>query len=207
MSILAEIGQVRSLAGLATSLASRVGGGIVKGFHALRKSAHSQGEHAFQSFLNTFATLDANGDGIINGADAATGQVKGLTSTVSPVQAFINTMDRDGSGTLSQTEFQGTKQVFRIFDLNGDGELTAGEMMQSLSRLQTEKNTQEFVIGLIKAADSNGDGVLTAGEMGISPDTMNRIDLDSDGLLTRDELIKAYGLTAPPAGSTVSIEA
>ncbi len=85
----------------------------------------------------------------------------------------INFIDIDQSGTINLEEFmrlmsmhvndrddeEDMMNVFRVFDKDGDGYITAEELKQAMLNLN-EEVTDEDIEDMIREADDNGDGTV-----------------------------------------------
>ncbi|KAF9426209.1 calmodulin-like 3 [Podila epigama] len=78
---------------------------------------------------------------------------------------FLEACDKLGLGGQNASGLQGKKDqreidaIFKEFDLDGNGVITADELGKVLSR-QGENLTKEQLKDMIKAADLNGDNVI-----------------------------------------------
>lgn len=107
-------------------------------------------------------------------------------------------------------EMRELKEVFRHFDANGDGKISAFELKSVLASLGEEDLSEEELTAMIREADSNGDGFidltdfirLNTGEVaGFDADSELRdaftlFDVDKKGCITAQglhEIMKRLG--------------
>ena len=101
-------------------------------------------------------------------------------------------LDRDGDGKVTMAEIEASATArFAATDTNGDGALSAEEMIAAAQNGQDDR-LERRVSRMIERLDSDGDGSLSASEMAArGGDRMQkmfeRIDADGDGALTEEE--------------------
>jgi Ca2+-binding EF-hand superfamily protein len=90
---------------------------------------------------------------------------------------MINTVDADGDGTVDFEEFiqlmemkmndsdeeQDIIEVFKVFDNDGNGYITAAELRHVMTNLE-EKLTDDEIDEMINEADIDGDGQISYNE-------------------------------------------
>ena len=125
-------------------------------------------------FEEAFALFDTDGDGCITTKEL--GKVmRSLGQDPSDIQLqdMINEVDIDGSGTIEFAEFLALitrkteeseaedelREIFRVFDEDGDGYISAVELKHVMRNLG-EKLRDEDVKKMIEEADMDGDGKL-----------------------------------------------
>lgn len=121
-----------------------------------------------------FAVYDTNRDGIITTRELGTVMRQlGQNPTEAEILEMIKQVDKDRSGTISFSEFvvlmgekmktvdteEDVRDAFRVFDVNGNGQISAHELRHVATNLG-EKLTEEEVNEMIRVADSDGDGVI-----------------------------------------------
>jgi Ca2+-binding EF-hand superfamily protein len=168
-----------------------------------RKAGKSFGE---------FRRYDLNGDGILTAdevlrylkLEAAPKPAKGPTRVLPEgLPPWFRAMDQDGDGQITLKEWRnGGKPVseFRQYDLNGDGILTADEVLHFLKKAREPKpdNGPGSVLpkGLpswFKALDKDGDGQITLQEWRNAAKPVNEFrqyDLNGDGIITSEEVLR-----------------
>jgi len=125
-----------------------------------------------ENLKEAFALFDKDGDGSITSKEL--GEVMknlGQTPTEDDLKDLVNEVDGDGDGTIDFEEFvimmsktinieesgEEFREVFDLFDKNGDGKISAqelGEVMKTLG----EDLSEEEVNNMIREGDINGDG-------------------------------------------------
>mmetsp|Transcript_49040 Transcript_49040/g.60275 ORF Transcript_49040/g.60275 Transcript_49040/m.60275 type:complete len:160 (-) Transcript_49040:130-609(-) len=123
-------------------------------------------------FWEAFALFDEDRNGVITTSEL--GKVMrslGQQPTESDLQAMINEVDSDGTGTIDFPEFlslmsvkmhqsdveEEIKEAFGVFDMNSNGQISAAELRHVMTNLG-ENLTDAQVDGMIREADMDGDG-------------------------------------------------
>lgn len=89
---------------------------------------------------------------------------------VSDTASYLQRMDSDGDGKLSQAEYvQWMMYAFDHMDSNGDGVLTADELPGGKGRPITREQQRQTIIDRFHKQDANGDGYLSARELAAPP--------------------------------------
>ena len=87
----------------------------------------------------------------------------GQNPTEAELKDMINEIDADGNGTIDFPEFlsfmaeEELIKAFKVFDRDGNGQISAAELRLVMNNLG-EKLTDEEVDELIREADVDGDG-------------------------------------------------
>lgn len=128
-----------------------------------------------EKFKQMFMMFDKDGDGTVSTKElGAVMRSIGLYPTEEELEEMIDEADRDDSGTVDFHEFvnlmakreteketeEDLKQVFRVFDKDGNGYISTSEIKFVLTRLGinlSNDDLQEMVI----EADINGDQMIT----------------------------------------------
>lgn len=132
-----------------------------------------------------FSTFDKDGDGFITASELEESlQRLGLAITAAETAAMVDRVDANGDGLIDLQEFrqlcdemmlpgevtagevdQNLREAFRIFDGNGDGQITAEELAMALTSLGMKQGAKvEDCREMIKRVDRDGDGKVDFGE-------------------------------------------
>lgn len=140
---------------------------------ALHVIANQLNEDSIKALRDIFMSLDRNGDGLLTPVELKEGLDKaGLKEIPPDLQAIMESVDSDGSGVIDYTEFlaatldrhQYIKEdvcwsAFRVFDRNGDGQISMDELTQVLGDPAVEDVMgRKAIADLLKEVDGNGDG-------------------------------------------------
>eukprot|EP00928_Gymnodinium_smaydae_P095478 TRINITY_DN8222_c4_g1_i1.p1 TRINITY_DN8222_c4_g1~~TRINITY_DN8222_c4_g1_i1.p1 ORF type:complete len:526 (-),score=133.67 TRINITY_DN8222_c4_g1_i1:160-1593(-) len=141
---------------------------------ALTCIAQQLNDSSLEELKNTFRALDVNQDGTLTAKEIVEGMQRHKVSIPEDLTTILKTLDTDGSGVIDYTEFMAatltTKQyltddalwaAFRVFDIDGDGNITREELEKVLSE---KENGAEGAAELIREADFNGDGNISFDE-------------------------------------------
>jgi len=145
---------------------------------ALHVIASQLGESQIKALRDTFMALDGNGDGLLTVNEMKEGLVScGLKEIPPDLQQIMEDVDSDGSGVIDYTEFLAASldkkvymaedvcwQAFRIFDRNGDGQISKDELKQMLGNdgkgdcnSLAEQSARDLA-EVMQEIDQNGDG-------------------------------------------------
>jgi calcium-dependent protein kinase len=139
---------------------------------ALHIIAGQLNESQIKALRDVFTVLDANGDGLLTSKEMKEGLLKsGLTDIPADLQQIMEDVDSDGSGVIDYTEFLAATvdrrnyteesvvwEAFRIFDKNGDGNISKEELAEVLGDGSVKNIIGEEIENLLKEVDGNGDG-------------------------------------------------
>ncbi|XP_060627786.1 troponin C, skeletal muscle [Anolis sagrei] len=132
-------------------------------------------EEMIAEFKAAFDMFDADGGGDISTKELGTVmRMLGQTPTKEELDAIIEEVDEDGSGTIDFEEFlvmmvhqmkedakgkseEELAECFRIFDRNADGYLDAEELIE-IFRASGETVSESEIEELMKDGDKNNDG-------------------------------------------------
>ena len=129
-------------------------------------------EQELTDLKEAFAVFDKDGDGRITKTEIRlVMESLGKTPSDQDVEDMMNEADMDGNGSIDLHEFvsmmkkKKTKkeeereiiEAFRVFDVDGDGYVTAVELRKVMAKLG-EHLTDDDVDSMIIAADADGDG-------------------------------------------------
>ena len=93
-------------------------------------------------------------------------------------------LDVNNDGSISRDEWKGNPQVFERIDKNGDGSLTREELIAAGPR----QSRQSRPGGRIIQMDTNNDNQISRDEWKGEPKRFDRLDVNRDGVITREEL-------------------
>ncbi|XP_010262279.1 PREDICTED: probable calcium-binding protein CML16 [Nelumbo nucifera] len=127
-----------------------------------------------------FARFDMDRDGSLTHLElAALLRSLGLKPTGDQIHVLLRNMDRNGNGSIEFDELvnailpdmnedifvnqEQLLQVFRSFDSDGNGYITAAELAKAMSKMGQPLTYRELT-DMIREADSNGDGVISFNE-------------------------------------------
>uniref|UniRef100_A0A0G4IFX6 Calcium-dependent protein kinase 1 n=1 Tax=Chromera velia CCMP2878 TaxID=1169474 RepID=A0A0G4IFX6_9ALVE len=143
---------------------------------ALTVIAQQMSETDIKQLKSIFLSLDKNGDGSLTVQEIRDGMAKaGMKDIPRDLDILMKEVDSDGSGVIDYTEFIAASldrrqyiqedvcwAAFRVFDLDGNGRITADELQQVLGMDDVNavfggKNLSE-IKSMIQEVDKNGDG-------------------------------------------------
>ncbi len=104
------------------------------------------------------------------------------------VENFLTKYDADENGALSKKEFPSTDEKFDKIDADSDGSVTLEELKAS----HQEWAKEEFARSFLKKYDADEDGVLSKKEFPGTDEKFDKIDADSGGSVTLEELIACH---------------
>jgi len=146
-----------------------------------------------------------------------------------PVEDFLKRFDANKDGQVTKKEFTGPPNRFAIFDTNGDEILSREEIearplpRQRGSRTAQQKPQTERTRGsffgntFLERFDVNRDGQVTKEEFTGSPQRFPRLDRDSNGIITKDEVppgppkgrrersVEPHPFELPEGGNTLAV--
>lgn len=167
---------------------------------------------ALNQLLSTLMTL------VMNLSQGASTETASQDSGQSEADYF-NSLDTDGSGSLSQTEFTSARpddvtedmanNLFSQLDADGDGTLSAEELAaKDAAPNGAPPPPPAEEDDSISSLDTNGDGVVSQAEfLAARPDEVSeedatnlfsQIDSDGDGTVSQDELEASRRTDGPP---------
>ncbi|KAK3093733.1 hypothetical protein FSP39_019382 [Pinctada imbricata] len=130
------------------------------------------GRISYEEFKEAFSLFDKDGDGNVTTKELGTVMRSlGQNPTEAELQDMINEMDTDGNGTVDFPEFltlmarklsdadsvEDLIEAFRVFDKDGNGEISAAELRHVMKSLG-ENLTDDEVDEMIREADVDGNG-------------------------------------------------
>jgi calmodulin len=129
-------------------------------------------EEEIAEFKEAFSIFDRDGDGTIDNDELGTVMRSlGYQPSEEEIEDMMREADKDGNGTIDFAEFiefmprqdkddnaeDEMLEAFQVFDVDGNGSITADELRQIFLNLG-EKLTDEEITDMIKEADIDGDG-------------------------------------------------
>ncbi|KAJ7954322.1 Calcium-binding protein [Quillaja saponaria] len=168
---------------------------ITIGSRSSSMSLHSRSQIVAE-LEQVFKRFDVNGDGKICASELGSiMRSLGQPSTDVELQGMIREVDADGDGCIDLNEFielntkgvdsdevlENLKDAFSVFDIDGNGSITAEELNMVLKSLGDECSVAECR-KMISGVDSDGDGMIDFEEfkvmmmMGSRHDAMDAMD-------------------------------
>ena len=146
-------------------------------------------EAEFEGPDRVFGFLDKNGDGVITedeGKQAGGGP--GGRQTQDAAARFgkmLENWDADGDGQISKDEYKGRPENFARLDGDGDTFITEQEFVDGMAQMMQRRNPIQEMLALW---DTDADGRVSWDEWAAF---FAIADVNDDGFLTQDELMKA----------------
>ncbi|KAG1339064.1 putative calcium-binding protein CML31 [Cocos nucifera] len=122
-----------------------------------------------------FGQFDVDGDGKISPAELRLVMMRtiGEELNLEEAEAVVRSADKDGDGLLDLEEFVGLagveeeerelRKAFGMYEMEGEGCITASSLKRMLSRLGESRELEECQ-AMIRRFDLDGDGVLSFDE-------------------------------------------
>jgi Ca2+-binding EF-hand superfamily protein len=150
-----------------------------------RGEVPESGRTAFETLLKHG---DANKDGKIDQEEYRE-LLSSLRDGFGSLKTRFADLDKDGDGKLSKAEYEGPEFLFPRIDADGDGFISKAEAdkFQPGPGAGGALAAGEFGQRL-RAMDKDGDGKVSKAEFLGPPPLFDRLDRNSDGFLTSDEL-------------------
>jgi len=137
--------------------------------------ASQSSDSDIKNLREAFIKMDSNGDGTLSFAELQTG-ISSASGVTLNLQTIMEEMDFDQSGRIDYTEFLASTldktvymqeeklyMAFKVFDKDGSGKISAGELREILGQQGGESN-EEFWSSLIEECDVNHDGEIDFNE-------------------------------------------
>ncbi len=136
-----------------------------------------------------------------------------------PTTEFFETHDQNADGTVTQDEFSGSGEVFRLLDKDKDGAITGPDLglpvdykpdPRAVERAKKRargmapengtgsgrRNAPSSILQAITKMDADGDGKVSKDEWKFRPQGFDRLDRNRDGFIDKRELKRAGGAGA-----------
>ncbi|KAL0906793.1 hypothetical protein M5K25_025315 [Dendrobium thyrsiflorum] len=138
------------------------------------------GSNHLRQLRDIFSRFDMDSDGSLTLLElAALLRSLGLKPTGDQIHALLSSMDANGNGTVEFEELAAAitplmseqalvnqeqlLEVFRSFDRDGNGYISAAELARSMARMGQPLTFYELT-AMMREADTNGDGVISFNE-------------------------------------------
>jgi Ca2+-binding EF-hand superfamily protein len=118
---------------------------------------------------------------------------------VAPATSLLSVLDLDRDGVISTSEMTYAAITLKALDLDEDGVLTVAELaararLHSTSRTDTGtarpvSARTTAIFNLFHQLDANNDGILQPMEIANANSSLAHLDVNRDGVLTRDEIL------------------
>lgn len=134
-------------------------------------------EEQIAELREIFRTFDRNNDGSLTQLELSSLlRSLGLKPSPDQLEVFIQRADTNNNGLVEFSEFvalvapellpakspyteEQLRQLFRMFDRDGNGFITAAELAHSMAKLGHALTAEELT-GMIREADTDGDGMI-----------------------------------------------
>ena len=112
-----------------------------------------------------------------------------------PMFPIIAALDTNHDGVIDSNEIANASAALLTLDKNGDGKLSADELMPQLpdgQKFAPPDGGKFPTLPIMKALDTNGDGEIDASEIANASTALKTLDKNGDGKLTRDEIMPQF---------------
>lgn len=153
-----------------------------------------------------FSEIDSDGDGLLSQEEmvadlenlqnqkAAMGQLTmamlGSTGSESLFDALLNELDSDGDSLISQEESGLDDNLFSSLDTDGDGNLSSEEVEEAMTPPEGAMPPPEAMVN--ESVSSGSSSSSSDSSDSESEEEYDEYDYNQDGVVTFDELQKAY---------------
>jgi Ca2+-binding EF-hand superfamily protein len=133
-----------------------------------------------------FARMDKNGDGFLTPDEMRPGRFQRQGAG----RRGPRMMDQNGDGQIARDEWKGPAEVFDRLDANRDGSITREEFKAGRQHDRRGKHG-------LRSMDQDQNGQITREEWKGQAELFNRLDSNSDGVITSDEMKGHRGKRRP----------
>ncbi|XP_028754704.1 probable calcium-binding protein CML17 [Neltuma alba] len=148
---------------------------VIEGVNMSSKKAVNLDDEQIAELREIFRSFDRNNDGGLTQLELSSLlRSLGLKPSPEQLEGFMQKADTNNNGLVEFSEFvalvapdllpakspyteEQLKQLFSMFDRDGNGFITAAELAHSMAKLGHALTAEELT-GMIKEADSDGDG-------------------------------------------------
>jgi Ca2+-binding EF-hand superfamily protein len=202
---------------LVTSLRDSFGSLTSRFAEVDRNSDGKIGKDEFRGPEPLFARIDADGDGFITRDEAAKFQpAQGAGAGAGMIAGRILSMDKNNDGKVSRDEFTGIPANFDRWDANKDGFISRDEIpggaaaavgpakgAGAADKPEATKPAPDPAAGTgngerFRAMDKDGDGKISKDEFPGPAQFFERLDANSDGFVTMQEVARMAREAASP---------
>ncbi|MBI2188115.1 MAG: phycobilisome rod-core linker polypeptide [Acidobacteria bacterium] len=131
------------------------------------------------------------------------------SSTSSAAARRFRGMDRNNDGIITRREWRGSQRSFEVHDWNGDGVLSGAEVDAGAARAgRTIEDEDLDRDDQFEFLDANNNGRIEPREWHGSVAAFNRLDVNNDNQLSRQEFTTFGGAqTVPTTGNRIAVDA
>lgn len=155
----------------------------------------SRDEMPAQFPAQVFDRVDTNRDGLVDEEEWNAMRARfgsgggGMTGRTRVGEGLTRLLDGNADGKVTRDEFAKVVSLFETLDKDHNGDLSTDELngfFGAISEAQAQATGGVEVSNLFEKFDKNKDGKISAEEMG-NEKTLKALDLNKDGLTTREE--------------------
>ncbi|CAM8883871.1 unnamed protein product [Rhodiola kirilowii] len=166
------------------AMSSSASGAETDAVEIFTRSPSSNTETQIEELRQVFRKFDVNGDGKISSSElGAMITSLGQTATEEEIEKMVLEADKDGDGFISLEEFieinikdvdsdeilESLRGAFSVFDIDGNGSISAEELHKVLKGLGEQCSVTECK-RMISGVDSDGDGLISFEEFKVMMD-------------------------------------
>jgi hypothetical protein len=141
-----------------------------------------------------FGDWGVPGSGGMNFCPPANRTASAAAAVVPLNQRRFRSMDANNDGIISRTEWRGSRQSFETHDWNNDDVLTGDEINEGVARRGRTVDDEAYdLMDSFDYLDVNNNGRIDAREWHGTVAAFNRLDVNRDDVLTREEMYAYRG--------------